>query len=60
MRITTAALAALLCATTIARAEVPTPPRPVTDPKSVTSPENQLDALQRTIDWFDKYLKPAK
>ena len=22
--------------------------------------ENQMDALQRTIDWFDKYLKPAK
>jgi dipeptidyl aminopeptidase/acylaminoacyl peptidase len=40
MRKTTAAIAALLCATTIVRAEVPTPPRPVTDPKSVTSPEN--------------------
>lgn len=22
--------------------------------------ENQMDALQRTIDWFDKYLKPSK
>lgn len=22
--------------------------------------ENQMDALQRTIDWFDKYLKPAR
>jgi dipeptidyl aminopeptidase/acylaminoacyl peptidase len=22
--------------------------------------ENQSDALKRTIDWFDKYLKPAK
>lgn len=22
--------------------------------------ENQMDALQRTIDWFDTYLKPAK
>lgn len=22
--------------------------------------ENQLDSLKRTVDWFDKYLKPAK
>jgi dipeptidyl aminopeptidase/acylaminoacyl peptidase len=22
--------------------------------------ENQIDALQRTVDWFDKYLKPAR
>lgn len=21
--------------------------------------ENQVDSLRRTIDWFDKYLKPA-
>jgi dipeptidyl aminopeptidase/acylaminoacyl peptidase len=40
MRMTTAAMAALLGASTIAYAEVPTPPRPVTDPHSVASPEN--------------------
>jgi len=22
--------------------------------------ENQLDSLKRTVDWFDKYLKPTK
>ena len=22
--------------------------------------ENQLDALQRTLDWFERHLKPAK
>jgi len=21
--------------------------------------ENQIDALQRTVDWFEKYMKPA-
>lgn len=21
--------------------------------------ENQIDALQRTVDWFDRYLKPS-
>lgn len=40
MRVTSAAIAALICATSVVHAEVPTPARPVSDPKAVVSTAN--------------------
>ncbi len=40
MRATTSVVAALLAASSLVHAEVPTPPRPVTDPRTVTSTAN--------------------
>lgn len=40
MQVRSAILMAMLCTTTIVNAEVPTPPRPVTDPKSIVSSAN--------------------